>query len=319
MNHITVHQLDLPESFQEDFVRKIFRLTNRSESGLIIAPAGMGKTLILDFLEQKLQNQTVLRLDLNDANIPNLPDLSKHITIIGDNAEALESEKGKEIVQKLKSIREKARPQISIILAAERTVFDLPAFSENSGIRSILMENVLYLPPLNPTDAKSFAKGIAAQLGIKLTAGQLARIVESGYGAPRLIKRLVKIVSAGDNVEEDAKLKFDLETLAKFKTVYPDYPIEIPELTKPKDQISGISFTQTLTKQEAALAKILIEAKGELVDRETMIKAIWPNNRYDTSEHALDQMIHRVKKKFDSATPKCELLTLRGRGAKLNS
>lgn len=48
-----------------------------------------------------------------------------------------------------------------------------------------------------------------------------------------------------------------------------------------------------------------------------MIKAIWPTNLYETSEHALDQMIHRLKNKLKSATPKTELVTLRGRGAKV--
>ena len=84
-----------------------------------------------------------------------------------------------------------------------------------------------------------------------------------------------------------------------------------------------ISLTQLAKKvglkRETAdyRVKKLIENKGELIDRETMIKAVWPKNLYETSEHALDQMIHRLRKKMESATPKCALLTFRGRGAKI--
>lgn len=321
MNTVTINQLELPETFQADFLKKVFRLINQSESGLMIAPAGMGKTLVLDLLETKLQKETVLRLDLTGPNWSNLSNSSNSLVIIGDNAEALT----KETVQKLKSLREKNRSQTSIILAAERNVLESSAFSENSSLRSILMENILYLPPLSEADSKAFAKAIAKQANANLTAKHLDQIAKQSGGAPRIIKRLVKLTLSGENPATDAKLQFDLETLVSFKEQNPGYPLDVSkfaksdQFAKSKDVVGEISFQKSLTKQEFALAKILIEAKGELVDREAMIKAIWPNNRYDTSEHALDQMIHRLRKKMESSTPKCTLTTYRGRGAKLTT
>ena len=320
MNTVAINQLDLPENFQEEFLKTIFKVISRAESGLIIAPAGMGKTLILDLLEHKLQDKTVLRIDLSDPNWPNLTNSSNSLVIIGDNAEALT----KELVQKLKSLREKNRAQTSIILAAERNILANDAFSENSSLRSILMENILYLPPLSESDSKAFAQAIAKQAHASLTVKQLDQIAKQSGGAPRIIKRLIKLTLSGENPATDSKLAFDLETIVKFIDNNPEYKFTSPltSLKTPtslKDSVGEISFQKSLTKQEFALAKALIEAKGELVDREDMIKAIWPKNLYETSEHALDQMIHRLKKKLESASPKCELITLRGRGAKLAS
>lgn len=48
-----------------------------------------------------------------------------------------------------------------------------------------------------------------------------------------------------------------------------------------------------------------------------MIEAVWENEQYDVNEHALDQMLHRLRKKLSGSTPKCKLEVYRGRGVKL--
>lgn len=320
MNTITVHDLELPESFRQDFIEKIFKVIKAAESGIIIGPAGMGKTLALDVLEHHLKDFHLIRLDLNSPAFPSSSNVAnKNIVIIGDNAE----NPSRETIQKLKSLREGNRPKTTILLAAEKNVLNHPALAESSSLRSIIMENVLYLPPLSDKDSEDFAKAIAKQSGIKLTPKQISEIVTQSGGAPRIIKRLVKLTVSGGDPKTDEKLMFDLRTLTSFCEQCPDYNFSSPLLSitakQPgsKDKVGSLTFSETLTKQEAALAKALLDANGELVGREEMIKAIWPNNRYDTSEHALDQMIHRLKKKLETATPKCELITLRGRGAKL--
>lgn len=349
MNLINVHQLELPNNFREDFLKRLFQVVKSAESGMIIGPAGIGKTLTLELLEEKAIQKlylpngeiTCVHLNLQSVSAEEIAnkftslDLSpaSKLLIIADNAEALESEKGRSLIQRLKDIREQYRPQTTILLAAERNVLGTEAFSENSSLRSILMENILYISPLNEIESKSFAQAIAKQMSFKLSEKLLKKLVESSGGAPRIIKRLVKLAQTDEkhlleileNPSLDQKLSFDLESLAIFTHSNPNYSFNSPLLstlrpkTETKDKIAGVQFSTTLTKQEFALAKTLIENKGELIGREEMIKAIWPTNLYETSEHALDQMIHRLKKKLESATPKCTLVTYRGRGAKISS
>ncbi len=348
MKIVNVHQLNLPENFREEFFQKIFRVIKSADSGMIVGPAGMGKTLTLELLE----NNTILthyspntpivctRLNLQsitpdeitkaikDLDLP----LTTKLLIIADNAEALEGPNGKDLIQRIKDIREQFRPQTSILFAAERNILGSDSFVENSSLRSVLLENILYVPPLNHQESKAFASGIGEQLNYAIPKHVLNLITETSGGAPRIIKRLVKLAYTNEgyaqevikNPSLDQKLCFDLESLAVFTHNHADYSFNCPLLSilKPKsatkDKIGPIQFSSTLTKQEFSLAKILIENQGNLVDREAMIKAIWPNNLYETSEHALDQMIHRLKKKLELASPTCSLVTYRGRGAKLS-
>lgn len=314
---------------------------------MIIGPAGIGKTLTLELLEEEviqkiylpryeiipvhlnLQSVTAEEIATKFSNLDLSP--TSKLLIIADNAEALENEKGRALIQRLKDVRERYRPQTTILLAAERNILGAEAFSENSSLRSILMENVLYIPPLNESESRSFAQAIAKQMDFRLSEKLLKRLVESSGGAPRIIKRLVKLAQTNEkhlfeileNPSLDQKLSFDLESLTIFTHGNPTYSFSSPLLnllrpkSETKDKIAGVQFSTTLTKQEFTLAKTLIENKNELVSREEMIKAIWPTNLYETSEHALDQMIHRLKKKLETATPICTLITYRGRGAKL--
>lgn len=347
MNQINVHQLELPDNFREDFLKKLFQVIRSAESGMIVGPAGMGKTLTLELLEETAIQKRYLpsiaikcvHLNLQSVSADEIattfhgltiPSTTK-LLIVADNAEALESERSRALIQRLKDVREQFRPQTTILLSAERNVLDSESFSENSSLRSILMENLLYISPLNKSESTAFAEAIGRQLDFKISPKLLKLITEASGGAPRIIKRLVKIAQTDEkqvlevlkNPALDQKLSFDLESLAIFTHSNPSYIFNSPLLAtllptrKSNDKVGPVQFSIALTKQEHSLAKILIENQGELVSREEMIKAIWPRNLYETSEHALDQMIHRLKKKIESGSPPCTLITYRGRGAKL--
>lgn len=344
MKFIHSEQLDLPENFREEFLAKIFHLIKSSESAVLLAPSGMGKTLTLRLIENQqfqkhhLPDTHIIchTLDLLEnpftdiaAILDSIKNLSSdsRLLIIADNAEVFEQQsQGQEIIRKIKTLREKARPQITFLLASERNFINAPAFQESSGIKSILMENVLYVPPLNATDALAFCQTLAKQLDASLPPKTLEQIATQSGGSPRLIKRLIKLAKNNTDPATDDKLAFDVQVLQDFLQANPSYHFTSPLLNTPsqahdsqptQDKVGNLTFKHSLTKQEYSLAQVLLDAKGELVNREDMIKAIWPKNLYETSEHALDQMIHRLKKKLESATPKCELITLRGRGARL--
>lgn len=344
MTNIAIKGLTLPIDFRKSVLEKVFALVKNAESGLLLGPAGMGKTLLFDQIENPAVqkhylpkiNLHCLRLDLLENSSPQLSEFglektltpNNRILLLVDNTESLDNQRGKELIKSLKSFREKARSQTSLLLASEENILTLPFFSEASSLKSPLLENLIYLDPLNNSDTLSFIKTIAKLQNITLSEGQTAEIAKTSGGFPRLIKRLVKIAASGNlikiinNPAADLKYSFDVSALSVYLQSHPDLDWTIP-LAKPQtpnnsqDTISGISFSKLLTKQEHALAQLLISRREEIVSREDLIKAVWPKNLYETSEHALDQMIHRLKKKLVFSTPSCQLITLRGRGTKL--
>lgn len=231
----------------------------------------------------------------------------------------------------LKAIRELAREKISFIFIADSNLLKSASFEKFSNIQSILVENVITLDPLDKKDSEIFVKQIEKLLSCAVTAKEREKIIEVCGGFPRLMKRLTIIVSDGANLNEiiknpelDTKLKVDLQKILNYIEINPESTLNIPLLENfrrqhgpTQEKLDKVHFTSRLTKQEYSLAKLLIQNSNELVDREKMVAAVWPKNKYETSEHALDQMIHRLKKKLETATPVCHLVTYRGRGSKL--
>ncbi len=343
---------DFPISYQKDLYTRIFRILVRGESLLLFAPPGMGKTLTLEMLEkntklqQELGNSTNLRFhsfnceNLSEDNqmeivINNLAseartNTNSHLVLIFDHVEKLGSGHFTKLLFSIKALRESARERISFLFASDKNLrdSDLEAFGP---IKPILAENFVMLGPLSKGDALLFMDKIEKIYGFKLKPEDKKAIYEATGGVPRLMKRLIKLVCDGleidatiQNPSLDLKLKLDLEKMADFLAANKEITLSIPLLTALQavkeetwDQVGDVKFKTRLTRQEYNLAHALISRTGQMCSREEMIKAVWPKNLYETSEHALDQMLHRLRKKLESASPKCNLLTYRGRGCKM--
>lgn len=201
-----------------------------------------------------------------------------------------------------KSIRESARDKITFVFAISGK--QIPV----GPLEPVLLENIINLEPLNSQDAKIFLEKCEHLFQGKLTPAQKQKILDLGDGVPRLVKRLCKLFL--DNLDPATDLKFqkDLQEVNNFFGKNPGST----------ETIGKIQFSEALSKQEYLLAKLLTDRQNQLVTREEMIEAIWKNKQYDVNDHALDQMLHRLRKKLASASPKCELGVYRGRGVKLS-
>ena len=183
-----------------------------------------------------------------------------------------------------------------------------------------MLENVIYLEPLNSADAMAFLQKMENLYKGKLTPAQKEEILSLSGRVPRIIKRLCKLFMDKIDAATDLKLQSDLEEIDIFLKNNPQMKWDIPLLVKKtagQERVNQVEFKEALSKQEFLLGKLLIENKGKMVTREEMIEAVWKSKMYDVNEHALDQMLHRLRKKMENATPKCKLITYRGRGCKL--
>lgn len=297
--------LDLPNNFRQEIFDKILKAVNRHESVTVLAPPGMGKTLTMQLLAKRLPN--VLYIDLNSLWQKNVP-TDKPLTIIIDHAENFTDQ------LYFKSVRESARNKINFVFAVSGSI--LPT----GPLEPIILENIIYLEPLNSADAKVFLNKTLELYSGKLSSQQIKKVLELAGGVPRLIKRLCKLFLDNLDPTTDLKLQNDLKEINKFWQNNPQLKWNIPLLSPAaasQEKISEIEFKENLSKQEFLLAKLLIENKGKMVIRETMIEAVWQSKMYDVNEHALDQMLHRLRAKLSNSTPKCKLTTYRGRGCKL--
>lgn len=297
--------LDFPDNFREEIFTKIQKVIAHHGSVTILAPPGMGKTLTLQLLTKRLPNN--LYIDLNSQWEKNIS-TDKPLTIILDHAENFPDQ------LYFKSVREAARDKITFAFAISGSTIP------SGPLESVLLENIIYLEPLTARDAKVFLEKTEELYQEKLSVDQKQKILELSGGVPRLIKRLCKLFMEGLDPKTDLKLQKDVEEIAKFLRNNSNVKWTVPMLdnaTTLGETVNNVQFSETLSKQEHFLAKLLIEKAGQLVTREEMIEAVWKNKKYEVNEHALDQMLHRLRSKLSSATPKCTLTTYRGRGCKL--
>lgn len=134
-----------------------------------------------------------------------------------------------------------------------------------------------------------------------------------------LIKRLNEIAKEGGDIDEtidnprlNAHVNYQLELMKegfKGNKNYFDVPIY-------NTFIAGGNFRTEFTKLENMALKYLNKNLNVIVDREDLIQTIWGEHAsQNVADHALDQLIHRLKIKLKDKNIKLE--TIRGRGHRL--
>ncbi len=85
-----------------------------------------------------------------------------------------------------------------------------------------------------------------------------------------------------------------------------------------KEKIGDLNIDSQLTASEYKILEFLNKNKGNIVTRETIINEVWGNKAdKGISDHALDQIISRLRKKLKSSSDNLQIETLRGRGHRL--
>jgi DNA-binding response OmpR family regulator len=145
----------------------------------------------------------------------------------------------------------------------------------------------------------------------------------------RTIRRLIEAIAKGyginelvENPELYAPLAIHLDEL-KSTNYFRESPILI-SYQSAKSRVSGgerlkeFTLKRRLTKLEERIIKLFLMKKGLIVSREDGIKNLWGDDGVSISDHAYDQIIHRLRSKINDSIPRVNIETVRGRGHVLN-
>lgn len=89
-----------------------------------------------------------------------------------------------------------------------------------------------------------------------------------------------------------------------------------------KHKFSGKNHLETpeLTKKEHLLLKLLQGSAGEIVERETIIECVWPEEEaLGVSDWAIDKLVGRLRSKLKDQNSLSEIVTVKTRGYKIIS
>lgn len=189
-----------------------------------------------------------------------------------------------------------------------------------------ITENILTMPPLNRSDSLWFVEEKEKQLGITLQDADKMKIFEMTGGFPRTLRRVVETLGKGIKLTEieinpgvDANLRDHLNELVEYKQILGKMPIlEIYLANKTaisnSEDIEGIQLKTKLTRNEERILRFLHNKMNEIQKRDTGIQVLWGENAIHISDHAYDQIIHRLKNKLKGSVPTVTIETVRGRG-----
>ncbi len=315
--------LNFPPDFQKQNIDKILEAAEKGENIQFVGLKGSGKSLVFRFISTSLEIKNkydIYSVDFNliaertskavsELLLSNLsvwekkekPFEKKTIILIDSfvNVENISDS----LVKIFKAITDRHRDFISFVFSVERPI--------NSGFS--YWGNPEYLNLLSKSDFDWFWSGLNGKKEFK------NKIYEASGGYMAIIKRIFEISNSNQNLDEvinnprlNPHLLYQLELMKeglKGKANYFDVPIY-------NTFINGVATNRELTALENKAFQFLINNKGIIIERDTLIKAIWGDYASNgIADHALDQIIHRLKQKIEKEGYKLE--TFRGRGHRL--
>lgn len=315
--------LDFPKDFQKQIVDKIITIVSKSENVQLVGLKGSGKSLIFRALPSF--SYVTSKFDIHNIDLSLIPEktpraiselllhklaeweskensFKRKTIILVDSFENIE-DMSSSIADIFSGISNRHRDFISFIFSVERPIKS----------NDIYWGKPVYTQPLKKDDFDWFWKGLGGKEINK------EKIYEVSGGFMAIIKRLLEISNSNQNVDEVIKnprlnphLLYQLELMKEGLGGKPNY-FDVPVYTT---FINGVSIDKELTSLENKAFQFLINNKETIIERDTLIKEVWGEHASsDVADHALDQIIHRLKLKIQKDGYKLE--TLRGRGHRL--
>lgn len=248
----------------------------------------------------------------------------RHLVIILDHLDDINLKSLEAFYSNLYDLHRVFEPKLSFIFICKKEIKSRELLLNFGRLGSQIVQNIILSPRFNKKDSYWFIGEKEKQLKIKLSDVDKNKIFELSGGFPRTIKRLVESVLRGSKISEleanpliDPSLSHHLSELSN----YENFSIPILEIYKhfneedmSSETAGGINFSKRLTKNEMKVLKALTLTKGDVVDREVVIEKVWGERGIAISDHAYDQIIHRLRNKLKTATPNADIETVKGRG-----
>lgn len=274
----------------------------------------------------------------------------KKIIIIIDNFEKLRFFGQKDIFDLLWAIYINNPQSVSYIFAFDKEINKTESINEYGDLGGLISERVIHFKPFEPHESEWFMNSLCKMGGVELSSKIKKMIIDVSGGYSFCIKRLVEAYSEGLDIEEIIKNPATLPSLNyNFDSLYTDvykpflgtsnlvlYGIlttdgkyvckvfenyvnikETKSTNRFKDSVGDITLNNKLTASEHKILKILNNNLNQICGRDEIIEKLWGENAMgDISDHALDQIISRLRKKLVGSS--ADLETLRGRGYRLS-
>ena len=275
---------------------------------------------------------------LNSSEIPNDPiavynRIEDEITtlcrdnflvLIIDHLRELDFENLKPFFLNLYQLYRRFEPKISFIFVTAAPLTSSSDLANFDMLGQLMLQNIIFTPIFNKSDAFWFIDEKLNQIHFKLGISEREKIFKLSGGFPRTIKRLVESVGRGYKLSElelnpsvDSVLAFHLSEMSENRDLPPIPILEIYlrlKNTRQNSEVFGEVITKWLTRNEEKVFQYLLANKGKIVERNNIIEEVWGDGGIGISDHAYDQIIHRLRGKLLTATPKVEIETIRGRG-----
>ena len=285
-----------------DFKKRIQNFLDRGESVQIVAPPGFGKSRFGKSLGG-------LYLDTNMFQTPTelltaIKASPKRKLIVLDYLDHILTPEYSSLFKFMKALRDQFKYQLSYVFLTSRPT-EPDIFNILGDLYEIATEHVEYLPTVTIPEYDTY--------GFSPTPKQLKEIAGLSGGIPALVKICMMAMRDGTslNLNENLKLKGQIEEML---TVSPNHPAYV------NSSLISAYFNQfkssALTASETRALEVLLANKGQLVSKDQISQAVYPDvkNYAGVSDHAIDQLIHRLRSKIKS---QYTLKTHRGLGYKL--
>lgn len=190
-----------------------------------------------------------------------------------------------------------------------------------------VQENVVYLNPIVKDVFEEILKSDFKDEPLEeIDQDKIHLIYEQSGGIRSLVKVIIRSMAKGKSLDPDENQLLNTQLQEITKTLG-DNPSEgvlkrhglIDDANNIKSKLlndyMAKDMEKILTASEALLFAILKNRSGEIVSREEICKAVYPDvkNIDGISDNAIDQLIYRLRKKIK----KFEITSLHGRGFKL--
>lgn len=288
-----------------DFRSKITAFLARGESVQIVGLPGMGKSnfgrslggFLLD--PNFYPNPTAITL------INAIKESRETKLIVIDSTNRLLKPELQPFFFYLKALRDQHKYSLAYILLTHQAIGSeyRPLLGDFYEIAS---EHIEHLPPTNPTQMSYF--------GFSPTPKQVDQIIKLSGGIPALIKICAMAIRDESSLdpEKNPKLKAQIEEML---SVSPDDPV-LSHSQLVCEYLDSRRSTN-LSAAETRLLNLLLENQNQIISKDQICALVYPDvkDRAGISDHALDQLIHRLRLKVKS---KHTITTHRGLGYQLS-
>lgn len=288
-----------------DFRSKITAFLARGESVQVVGLPGMGKSnfgrsLGGFFLDPNFYpNPTALTF------INAIKESQETKLIVIDSANRLLKPELQPFFLYLKALRDQHKYSLAYILLTHNIIG--PEYRPLLGdFYEIASEHIEHLPPTDPTQMLSF--------GFSPTPEQVDQISKLSGGIPALIKICIMALRDKSSLdpEKNPKLKAQIEEML---SVSPDDPL----LSRSQLVCEYLDSRRStnLSAAETRLLNLLLENQNQIVSKDQICATVYPDvkDRAGISDHAIDQLVHRLRAKVKS---KNTITTHRGLGYQLS-